>query len=125
MSKIYDDLIRELQTNDFDNKRAFVQYIIRMAINAWDDIERDKNSTMVEEYTSAEIKIPETEDELRNKIQEIKSRNAGSWEPYMILKEVLGVDLINPPDSITMDKAVIENKQNNFNKGKGVFRRSE
>ena len=65
-----------------------------------------------------------SEDEIMDRVKEIKARNAGGWEPYLIMREVFGVDLIFPPDTATEEamEQVKNNRPNPVN-NKGIVRR--
>lgn len=67
-----------------------------------------------------------TEEELVAKIKEIREKNINdSWKPYILLKEVYGVDLINPPDVATEEKAAeVRSKRPSAESNNGIVRRS-
>lgn len=68
-----------------------------------------------------------TEEEVVAKVLEIKKKNVGdSWKPYMLLKEIIGVDLINTPDIATDERvAEMQSKRPSAVDNEGAFRRAD
>lgn len=91
---ILDDIDRcvELEPNDIESD-----------IEEWP--ERDKYRDKKDYYRSKLNVSYLTEEEARKKAQEIGGRDIGdSWKPYLALKEILGVDLLELPDTVTDEK---------------------
>lgn len=99
-----------IQIKTFKNREEFTKHIIEQANDAWDMYENAKN-------------FEKTLQDIANRIKEIKSRNAGGWEPYQIMREVMGVDLISTPDMESEKlNELIENRPDAANNN-GIFRR--
>jgi hypothetical protein len=66
-----------------------------------------------------------TEEEITERVKEIKNRNAGSWENYMIMREIYGVDLIREPNIATDEDAErVRSSRPDPKNNSGLFRRS-
>ena len=50
-----------------------------------------------------------TKEDIIARIKDIKSRNLESWEPYVMMREIYGLDFIRPPD-IATDENIAEMK---------------
>ena len=93
---IYEEIKEFLKVNNFKTKEDFIETVSVIASYVWNELDTDHPSNV---YKASNIEdLPKTKEDVQNKVAEIKSRNAGSWEPYMIMKEIYGVDLIETPD---------------------------
>ncbi len=134
-NKVFDEMVDMLRqgTVKFADKEAFFDYVYELANKAWQRGQDERMAKLYETYENSNPAIMD-KDMARAKVEEIKSRKAGSWEPYMVLKEVIGVDLVNPPDIDGTQQSMYEELDNqisnirknvDWNKKKGSFRRSE
>ena len=65
-------------------------------------------------------------EDISDRLQEIKGRESSGWEPYAVMREVYGVDLINTPDIATKENLEeARSKRPDPVNNKGLFRRVE
>ena len=66
-----------------------------------------------------------SEEEIAKRVREIKSRGAGDWEPYLIMREVYGLDFIKTPDIATEENLKeMQSKRPNIHNNNGIVRRA-
>lgn len=135
-----------IRVKEFGSKEEFVGYVAQQAAEAWDSMVSTKNfekigKDIVEEIDGnkqsaksmgdlyRETDYPQkvmTEEEIVSKVAEISNREAGSWEPWMVLKEICGVDLINTPDIATEENVeLIRKNRVSPTNNNGIVRRRD
>lgn len=118
-SGIVEDIMRDMNEGLHAEKMDATE-----PLEDFHDISRNNS---VNEYRQTPTAINYlTHDEAQKKAAEIKEREVGDrWKPYMALKEILGVDLINTPDIATEDKVEeMRAKRPNAENNNGIVRRA-
>jgi hypothetical protein len=144
-----------ISVQKFSSKEEFISHMVQESIKVWDKYESEKqfekeSQVIIEDIDSgnepkdSDIFLDDeddyardfydhepldlenaSDDDIADRVKEIKSRNAGSWEPYMILREVYGVDIIREPDIATEEDAErVRNARPDPENNNGLVRRA-
>jgi len=93
----------------FDTREEFIKHVSEIAGKVWDKCENSKYPTTIYDVVKTGKEIYKntepldfdnmTEEDIVQRVVEITQRDSmyDSWKPYMYLKEVWGVDLIDLP----------------------------
>lgn len=148
------DSFEPINIQKFDSKEKFIDYMTKKSAEEWDKYEAAKQFDKYKEeiiddidsgvesedgdgrlidddyewvkdfYKYDVLGKNASEEDIVNRIKEIKERNAGSWETYMIMREIHGVDLIRQPNLATDENlAEVKSKWPDPESNDGLFRR--
>jgi len=133
-----------LSIRNFDTKEDYIEYVRSCASDVWDKAE--KNNSKYKSYSTVEDVLDCGHDiyrkakpidlnnsaveDIKKRAEEIEGRDSlyDAWKPYMYMKELMGVDLID--QSNMSDEAKLEALKrvtylDKVSKNKSVFRRIE
>jgi len=142
-----------ISVKKFASKEEFISYMVQESIKVWDKYESEKQfdresqdivrnidngikpddemfaddeDDWVKDFYKRDPLPPDASgEEMVERAKEISERKAGAWEPYLIMREIYGIDLIRPPD--TDDEEEVERiRQSRPDpvENNGIFRRA-
>lgn len=112
------DIIADIEQGKVPDKNDLIEDI--------DDFYSDSHDNVKKYYASEKNKIVLTDEEILQKAAEIQEKDIGDgWKPYLALKEIAGIDLINTPDTATEENvADMRSKRPDPENNSGIVRRA-